>query len=63
MDALNACMCGDVLDSVETEDASVSIRCTKPNCETVWYHLEHVTLNCARRGWVCPPCKAKRQRT
>ncbi|KAJ7604917.1 hypothetical protein FB45DRAFT_1149799, partial [Roridomyces roridus] len=55
-DSLDACTCGIPLSQAEQGNSSVSIRCTRGGCETVWYHLECVDAYGARRPWVCKPC-------
>ncbi|KAF8148806.1 hypothetical protein B0H34DRAFT_668196, partial [Crassisporium funariophilum] len=52
---LNACLCGDVAQPSNEEEAAV--RCKQPGCKTEWYHLACINLELAPRNWVCAACK------
>ncbi|KAF8173645.1 hypothetical protein BJ912DRAFT_859210, partial [Pholiota molesta] len=54
IDALNGCLCGQVLDST----LEGIVRCKVSGCETQWYHLQCVSLELAPRYWVCEACEA-----
>ncbi|KAF8218702.1 hypothetical protein L208DRAFT_1348342 [Tricholoma matsutake] len=56
-DALNGCLCGQVLDS----SLNGVLECKQAGCETQWYHLQCVELELEPRNWVCVTCEASRQ--
>ncbi|KAF8148941.1 hypothetical protein B0H34DRAFT_643992, partial [Crassisporium funariophilum] len=54
VDALNGCLCGDIVDP--SSSAGV-IKCRQLGCETQWYHLGCVSLEIAPWSWLCNACE------
>ncbi|KAF8219823.1 hypothetical protein L208DRAFT_1337500, partial [Tricholoma matsutake] len=53
-DALNGCLCGQVLES----SLNGVLECKQAGCETQWYHLQCVELKLEPGNWVCVACEA-----
>ncbi|KAF9479799.1 hypothetical protein BDN70DRAFT_784551, partial [Pholiota conissans] len=49
IDALKGFLCGLVADP-SSEDV---LKCKQSGCETQFYHLQCISLECAPRNWVC----------
>ncbi|KIJ91566.1 hypothetical protein K443DRAFT_114852 [Laccaria amethystina LaAM-08-1] len=52
------CDCGENIDADEAKDEGRIIICRRKGCETLWYHLSCVRLDCGINDWVCDPCKS-----
>ncbi|KAF8162673.1 hypothetical protein B0H34DRAFT_692514 [Crassisporium funariophilum] len=54
MAEMYACMCGRVVEEeARVMGSKTAVRCAFEGCETSWFHLECLRLNCAPKGWRC----------
>ncbi|KAF8229758.1 hypothetical protein L208DRAFT_1015434, partial [Tricholoma matsutake] len=52
-DALNGCLCRQVLDS----SLNGVLKCKQAGCKTQWYHLQCVELELEPQNWVWIACE------